>query len=121
MRNAWELLDELVPILHAYYNGVCQLQKTRICTSMIQTLRLDDDLNSLVASTAKALGSTRSEVIRSAIDQYCRQVLAESKNSIFDKIVSSGFGPLAVGPGDLSTNKKRLKARIRERHKTGHR
>jgi hypothetical protein len=93
------------------------VSKLRDLKSMIQTLRVDKDLNALIGGAASAVGKTRSEIIRIAIEQYCRQVLADNKKSAYDKLVEGGFEPLVIGPADLSTNKERLRTNIRERFK----
>lgn len=82
---------------------------------MMPTLRLAKDLEALIDNAAYATGKSRSEIVRAALEQYCRQIFSKSKMSVYDKLVASGYKPIAIGPGDLSTNKERLKTKIRER------
>ena len=71
------------------------------------TLRLDDALYAQVSSVAKRRKTTRSEVVREAIEANIERKKEFQKNSAFD-LARDLVGSLS-GPTDLSVNKAHLK------------
>ena len=78
------------------------------------TLRLDQNLEQLLKSTAKNLGLTRSELIRRSILDYIGRLKSQSAWDAGQDL----FGKHASGRSDLSARRKELvKDKIRAKRK----
>jgi Arc/MetJ-type ribon-helix-helix transcriptional regulator len=80
------------------------------------SIRLDDDLERMVADAARQLNVTRSEVIRQSIRHYCGRVLAEAEVYPWD-LMKDLVGGFHNGRGDLARDSsKDVKEIIRAQH-----
>ena len=71
------------------------------------TLRLDEALYAKVSSMAKRRNTTRSEVVREALNLCYEKGSAASKGSAFE--LAHDLAGTLTGPADLSVNKAHLK------------
>lgn len=69
---------------------------------MPTSVRLDPELDALVARTARAMGKPKSDVIRAAVRAYCTDSLRAGTRSFYS-LVEDLIGQ-AEGPPDLSAN-----------------
>ena len=84
---------------------------------MVTSLRLPQELDLLLDAVSKQMGQTRSEVIRAAIEKYCREVTSESTYSMYDRLMQAGFRPGKSNSKDrdLASNKEKQRKIISER------
>ena len=68
------------------------------------TLRLDQDLEQKVNTTAKNLGLTKSELIRKSIKEYLGKLKQPDAWIIGEEL----FGKYSSGQGNLSSDRKEL-------------
>ncbi|MBI2202286.1 MAG: ribbon-helix-helix protein, CopG family [Candidatus Rokubacteria bacterium] len=73
---------------------------------MMVSIRLDEGLDRLLARTARALGRTRSEIVKAALREYCRRELLERQARPYE-LVKDVIGRVDSGRGDLSTNSRK--------------
>jgi predicted DNA-binding protein len=71
--------------------------------TVLKTVKLPADLAAALARKAKARGLTESDLIREGIEQVTADVDGLDMQAVIGADVGSGNGP-----GDLSTNRKRL-------------
>ncbi len=71
------------------------------------TLRLNEALYAKVSSTTKQRKTTRSEVVREALNIYFKKSNGSSKGSAFE--LANDLAGIMAGPRDLSANKIHLK------------
>lgn len=84
---------------------------------MTTTFRANKDLEELLKMAARITGKRRSELIREAVDSYCRQIVQREKQTWFDVLQQSGFEPIRSGVTDLGTNREHLRKAMDERLK----
>lgn len=82
---------------------------------MTTTFRASAELEELLAAAAQSSGKQRSEIIREAAAQYCRQLLSEEKQTGYDVLAASGFRPVCSGKKDLATNPEHLRKAVHRR------
>ena len=68
---------------------------------MSVSARLDEDTDAILAKAAKALRTTKTEVLKRSIREYCGKVLGEKSMSPYELIVDL-VGEERSGKGDLS-------------------
>jgi hypothetical protein len=68
---------------------------------MTISARLDDKTIAMIEKTAKLLGTTKSEVLRRSVTEFCRQVIKKEKQSPYE-LIRDLVGQEASGRGDLS-------------------
>ncbi|MDE0145103.1 MAG: ribbon-helix-helix domain-containing protein [Nitrospira sp.] len=73
----------------------------------ILTLRLDEALYAKIRSTSKQRKTTRSEVVREALNAYFEKSNNSSKESAFE--LANDLAGTVAGPTTLSFNKIHLK------------
>jgi predicted DNA-binding protein len=76
---------------------------------MTISLRLDDRLTRMLASLAKARGISKSELIRTCLDQY---LVSQEQEQTAWEVGKDLFGCYKSGQGDLSVRAKEI---VRER------
>jgi hypothetical protein len=73
--------------------------------------RLDEETKALLEKTAKILQTTKTEVLRRSITQFCNQVLKKTRKSPYE-LIRDLVGEEASGRGDLSVRGEEI---LRER------
>lgn len=68
---------------------------------MTLSVRLDDELDRLVHQTAKALGRTKSEVVKASLRDYCQRMLRQREANPYS-LAADLLGRVGSGRGDLS-------------------
>lgn len=66
------------------------------------SIRLDEELDGLLRRTAKALGRTRSDVVKASLRDYCMRALREREATPY-VLAQDLLGRAGSGRGDLST------------------
>lgn len=69
---------------------------------MMLSIRLDDELDRLVHDTAKAMGCTKSAVVKASLREYCLRALRARDASPY-LLAKDLLGRAGSGRGDLST------------------
>jgi len=82
---------------------------------MNTSLRLSQELNTLLQNAVLMTGKGRSRIIREALETYCRSIAQQSEGSLYDKLQKGNWQPINSGVGNLSTDKKLLRRRMSER------
>jgi predicted transcriptional regulator len=83
---------------------------------MMISIRLDEELDRLLRRTAKALGRTRSEVVKASLREYCSRVLS-ARAAVPYALIEDLLGRAGSGRGDLSTRgRKSLAESLRAKH-----
>ena len=67
------------------------------------SVRLDEELDRLVRRAAKALGHTRSDLVKLSLRDYCARALHEREAAPY-ALAEDLLGRAGSGLGDLSTN-----------------
>jgi hypothetical protein len=75
------------------------------------SLLLDEETNALLEKTAKLLQTTKTEVLKRAVIQFCNQVLWKKRKSPYE-LIRDLVGEEASGRGDLSLRGEEI---LRER------
>ena len=73
--------------------------------------RLDEETNAMLEKTAKLLQTTKTEVLRRSVTQFCNKVLKEKRKSPYE-LIQDLVGEEASGRGDLSMRGEEI---LRER------
>jgi len=73
--------------------------------------RLDEDTDAILARAAKALRTTKTEVLKRSIRAYCGRILDEKSKSPYE-LISDLVGEEKSGKGDLSVKGEEI---LRER------
>jgi hypothetical protein len=71
------------------------------------SVRLDEETEALLNKTARALDTTKSEILKSSIQDYCRKTLKRKKKRPYDLIIDP-IGQESSGKGDLAINSERI-------------
>jgi hypothetical protein len=69
---------------------------------MMLSIRLDEELDKLVRRTAKALGRTKSDVVKASLREYCARALHQREAHPY-ALMKDLIGRASSGRGDLST------------------
>ncbi|BCB97289.1 hypothetical protein JZK55_22110 [Dissulfurispira thermophila] len=72
------------------------------------SVRLDKDTEELLEKTAKRLGTTKSEVVKSSIRQYCEPILEKKSKSLYEFIKEHIDSLPSSGRSDLSVRHEEL-------------
>ena len=65
------------------------------------SIRLDKEMESLLKETASALRTSRAQVIKESLAEYCTRVLAKNRSRPYD-VIRDLIGREGSGKGDLS-------------------
>jgi len=79
--------------------------------AMTISARLDEETNAILEKTAKLLQTTKTEVLRRSVTQFCKQVIKENKKSPYE-LIQDLLGEEGSGRGDLSVRGEEI---LRER------
>ena len=69
---------------------------------MMLSIRLDEELDRLVRRTARALGRTKSDVVKASLRDYCDRALRAHEPAPY-ALARDLLGRAGSGRGDLST------------------
>jgi hypothetical protein len=75
------------------------------------SVRLDKETESLLEETASILKTSKAEVIKKSLSDYCTRVLTERRKRPYD-LIKDLLGKEGSGRGDLSTRGEKI---LRER------
>ena len=78
---------------------------------MAVSARLDEDTDAILAKAAKALRTTKTEVLKRSIREYCERILDEKSKNPYE-LISDLVGEERSGKGDLSVKGEEI---LRER------
>jgi hypothetical protein len=71
------------------------------------SVRLDDETEALLNKTAKALDTTKSEILKASVHGFCKKTLREKMKKPYD-LISDLIGNAFSGKGDLSINSEEI-------------
>lgn len=73
--------------------------------------RLDEETKSMLARTARVLHTTKTDVVRRSIREFCKKVLEQEKRTPYE-LIQDLLGGEGSGRGDLSVRGEEI---LRER------
>ena len=71
------------------------------------SVRLDDETEALLNKTAKALDTTKSEILKASIHDFCTKTMQEKKKRPYD-LISDLIGKESSGKGDIAINSEKI-------------
>lgn len=71
------------------------------------SVRLDNETETLLIKTAKALDTTKSEILKASIRDFCKKTLQEIKKKPYDLIFDL-IGKEFSGQGNLAINSEEI-------------
>ena len=71
------------------------------------SVRLDEETEALLNKTARALDTTKSEILKASIHDFCYKTLKRKKKRPYDLIIDL-IGEESSGKGDLAINSERI-------------
>jgi hypothetical protein len=71
------------------------------------SVRLDDETEALLNKTAKALDTTKSEILKASVHDFCKKTLREKMKRPYD-LISDLIGNEFSGKGDLAINSEEI-------------
>ena len=71
------------------------------------SVRLDDDTEALLIKTAKALDTTKSEILKASIQDFCTKTLKEKRKKPYD-LLSDLIGQEFSGQGNLGIDSEEI-------------
>ena len=71
------------------------------------SVRLDDETEALLNKTAKALNTTKSEILKASINEFCKKTMQGKKKRPYD-LISDLIGKEFSGKGDLAINSEKI-------------
>ena len=71
------------------------------------SVRLDDETEALLNKTAKALYTTKSEILKASIHDFCKKTMQEKKKKPYD-LISDLIGKEFSGKGDIAINSEKI-------------
>ena len=80
------------------------------------SVRLDQETEALLNKTAKALDTTKSEVLKASIHDFCKKTLEGKKKRPYD-LISDLIGHESSGKGDLAINSEEILRKAFKRKK----
>jgi len=83
------------------------------------SVRLDRETEVLLKKTAKVLDTTKSRILKTSVQDFCKKTLQEKKKKPYD-LISDLIGKEASGNGHLAINAEEiLRKRFREKSELG--
>lgn len=73
---------------------------------MVSSFRLSQSDERLLELAAKRSGKSRSQIVREAVQMYCKTLAAQPKRSLYDRLLESDFQPVDGLYPNLSSDKK---------------
>lgn len=80
------------------------------------SVRLDDETEALLNKTARAMSTTKSEILKASIHDFCKKTLQGKKKRPYD-LISDLIGGEFSGKGDLAMNSEEI---LRKVYKKNH-
>jgi len=74
---------------------------------MLTSVRLDKETESLLLRTAEALNTTKTEVLKASIRDYCKKILQERSQKPYD-LISDLIGKESSGQGNLAIDSEEI-------------
>ncbi len=71
------------------------------------SVRLDNDTEALLIKTAKALDTTKSEILKASIQDFCKKTLKEKRKKPYD-LLSDLIGQEFSGQGNLGIDSEEI-------------
>jgi hypothetical protein len=71
------------------------------------SVRLDDETEALLNKTAKALDTTKSEIVKASVQDFCQKTLKGKRKKPYD-LISDLIGQEFSGKGDLAINSEEI-------------
>ena len=71
------------------------------------SVRLDDETEALLNKTAKALDTTKSEILKASAHDFCKKTLRQKRKKPYD-LISDLIGKEFSGEGDLAINSEEI-------------
>ena len=71
------------------------------------SVRLDEETAALLNKTARALNTTKSEILKASIHDFCNKTLAQKKKKPYD-LISDLIGRETSGKGGLAINSEKI-------------
>ena len=71
------------------------------------SVRLDHETEALLNKTAKALDTTKSEILKASIHDFCKKTLEGKRKRPYD-LISDLIGQESSGKGDLAINSEEI-------------
>ena len=71
------------------------------------SVRLDEETEALLNKTARALDTTKSEVLKASIHDFCKKTLEDKKKRPYELILDL-IGRESSGKGDLAINSEEI-------------
>ena len=71
------------------------------------SVRLDDETEALLNKTAKALDTTKSEILKASVHDFCKKTLQEKGKRPYD-LISDLIGQECSGKGNLSIDSEKI-------------
>ncbi len=83
---------------------------------MASSFRLDPKLEWKLNKAVEQTGSSRSEIIRAALERYCQEILVSDETTPYERLIAAGFKSLDLEiDRSLSQEKHLRRAKLRER------
>ncbi len=74
---------------------------------MPTSVRLDPETEALLETTARSLKTTKSQVLKASIREYCRKALAEKRKRPYE-LISDLIGTEHSGRGNLAIDHEKI-------------
>ncbi|HDM77990.1 MAG TPA: ribbon-helix-helix protein, CopG family [Deltaproteobacteria bacterium] len=74
---------------------------------MPTSVRLDPDTEALLDTTAKAFKTTKSEILKASIKEYCEKALAKKRRKPYE-LISDLIGTERSGLGNLAIDSEKI-------------
>lgn len=80
------------------------------------SVRLDPETEALLIKTAKALDTTKSEILKASINDFCKKTLEGKRKKPYD-LISDLIGLESSGKGDLAIKSEEILRKAFKRKK----
>ncbi len=80
------------------------------------SVRLDQETEALLIKTAKALNTTKSEILKASIHDFCKKTLESKRKRPYD-LISDLIGQEFSGKGDLAIKSEEILRKAFKRKK----
>ena len=74
---------------------------------MPTSVRLDEETENLLLKTAKALRTTKSEVLKASVHDYCSKTLSQKGRTAYE-LISDLIGEESSGKGNLGIDSEKI-------------
>jgi hypothetical protein len=80
------------------------------------SVRLDEETEALLNKTARALDTTKSEILKASIHDFCKKTLEDKSKRPYD-LISDLIGQESSGKGNLAINSEKILRKAFKRKK----